>query len=114
MDEFTYTADKIRVIDLREMNLVEALSAIEKRPYLALQESDITNLKSFLNGWIVGRKQASDDQLLSDFQKFVVKEFDERDTAAAGWCEVICKHRGNALAGFFEIFNKFKSGRVVT
>lgn len=112
MGEFHYTADKIAAIDLRRLTLVEALLEIEKRPVLWLQEIDISNLRSFVSGWIVGRRDSSDEQLMHEFQEFVARELCE--SSALGWCRIIRKHRGdnNALVSFFELLRSFLAGRA--
>jgi hypothetical protein len=112
MGEFHYTADKISAIDLRRMTLIEALLEIEKRPALWLQEKDISNLRSFVSGWIVGRRDSSDERLMHEFQEFVAKELGE--SSALGWCRIIRKHRGdnNALVSFFDLLRSFLAERA--
>ena len=111
MDEFRYTADMIRVVNLENKNLRQVLETIETHRYLAMEEASLSNLSSFLHGWLVGRTNTEDYQLLNEFQEFVAKEF--RESSAAGWCRIIRKHRGEeqALASFFELFKKFLASR---
>jgi hypothetical protein len=91
------------------MSLIDALSEVEKKPLLWLNENNISCLRSFLNGWIVGRNEEEDEKLMSDFDRFVVDEFNEGNSTC-GWCGIIVKHCGEAdtLSSFFELFNKFK------
>jgi len=50
-----YSVSQVKVIDLRKKTLIESLYEIEKRPLMWLSENNIFSLKSFINGWIVGR-----------------------------------------------------------
>ncbi len=104
-----YSADQIRVIDLRKKTLTDALLEIEKRPWLWLHTNDVSHLKSFLNGWIVGRNNEKDEALLSDFDNFVVNEFNEGHSTA-GWCNIIIEHCGekDTLSSFFNLFHKYR------
>ena len=106
-----YTAEMINVIDLRKLNLSQALAEIERRPTMWLAKPNITCLSSFINGWIVGRNKTADEQLLSEFNTFVATKFDE-GSSTIGWCNVIIKHYGegdeeDTLQPFFNLFREF-------
>ncbi|VAW74778.1 hypothetical protein MNBD_GAMMA12-3398 [hydrothermal vent metagenome] len=108
MEDNGYSADQINVIDLRQKSFVEALLEIEKRPWMWLERSNITCLKSFTNGWIVGRNEEADELLLADFDRFVVNEFSE-GSSTLGWCALIMKHCGeeDPLTLFYAFFHKY-------
>lgn len=112
MKDDEYTADQINVIDLRQKTFVEVLLEIETRPWMWLSQNDVLCLKSFINGWVVGRNEKADEHLLADFDRFVVKEFDEGQSTL-GWCALIVKHCGekDSLASFYELFNKYMKQR---
>ena len=108
MENNEYSVGQIKVVDLRQKSLVDALSEIKERPWLWLNENNISSLKSFLNGWIVGKNCKADEQLLSDFDCFVVKKFNE-ETSTCGWCNIIIKHCGkeDTLVSFFNVFAEY-------
>ena len=106
-----YTAEMINVIDLRKLNLSEALAEIERRPTMWLAKPNITCLSSFINGWIVGRNKTADEKLLLEFNTFVATKFNE-SSSTIGWCNMIIKHYGQSdeedtLQFFFNLFREF-------
>jgi len=107
-----YSVSQINVVDLRQKTLVESLYEIEKKPWMWLSINDILSLKSFINGWIVGRNEKSDEQLLEDFDRFVVNEFNE-GTSTLGWCTLVIKHCGehDSLKSFYNLFHKYMEAR---
>ena len=108
MEDDDYCVSQIKVINLRQKTLIESLYEIEKRPCMWLSENDILCLRSFINGWIVGRNEASNDQFLEYFDRFVVSEFNE-EASTLGWCELILKHGEgeDSLKLFYRLFHKY-------
>lgn len=103
-----YSVSQINVIDLRQKTLLEALFEIEKRPSMWLTQSNIECLSSFINGWIVGRNEKVDEQLLKEFDQFIVNKFHEKDSTL-GWCSLIIKHskESNSLDSFYKLFKQY-------
>lgn len=97
-----YKMSGIYVVDIRGKVLSEMLLEVEKRPWLWLHVSHIYNLRSFLNGWVAGRNNVEDKELLIGFDDFVVDQFGE-GSSTSGWCNIIVKRRGeeDALSVFF-------------
>ena len=108
MEDDEYSVDQINIVDLRKKTFVEALLEIKKRPEMWLDESNISCLSSFINGWIVGRNEKADDSILEEFDRFVVDEFHEGNSTV-GWSALIVKHCGenDSLASFYKLFDKY-------
>ena len=100
----------IKVTDLRQMHLEDALWEIEKKPHMWLNKSDIFHLNSFINGWLVGRNSEADEQLMNHFDVFVVKRFDQGNSTL-GWCSHIVSGEGeqDSLNSFYKVFREYVS-----
>lgn len=100
----------IKVINLREKSLADALFEVEVRPYMWLSRADVFNLASFINGWLVGRRDESDEKLMRDFDVFVVDKLNQGNSTL-GWCNHIFSSSGedDSFALFFSIFREFIS-----
>ncbi len=109
-----YSESMINVIDLRTKILLEALFEIEKRPSMWLAENNIECLKYFINGWVVGRNEKEDEQMLKEFDQFIVDKFYE-GKSTLGWCSIILKHCGeaNSLDSFYRCFKQYLETKPV-
>lgn len=89
-------------------DLENLISLIKQRPALYIGQNSISVFKGFLDGWLLGRNELSDDSILQQFERWIQKhyEMDDRRT----WDRIILcfsQDEANALNNFFLLFEKF-------
>lgn len=93
----------------------QLISNIERRPSMYLGKPSISNLRSFLSGYIFARRELSQPQTLeeknfSEFQAWIKAKY--RISSDQSWDRIIlfsCEDESRALLEFFRLFNEFLS-----
>ncbi|MDX2243914.1 MAG: hypothetical protein NW224_24825 [Leptolyngbyaceae cyanobacterium bins.302] len=96
-------------------SLYQLISNIERRPSMYLGKPYISNLRSFLAGYIFARRELNQPQTVeekefSDFQTWIKSKY--RISSDQSWDRIIlffCEDESRALLEFFKLFNEFSS-----
>lgn len=93
----------------------QLISNIEKRPSMYLGKPSISNLRSFLSGYIFARRelkqpQTQEEKEFSEFQDWVKSKY--KISSDQSWDAIILffsEDENRALLNFFKLFKEFSS-----
>ncbi len=96
----------------------QLISNIEKRPSMYLGKPSISNLRSFLSGYIFARRElslspTSEEKEFSEFQIWIKSKY--KIPSDQSWDKIIlffCEDENRALLEFFKLFHEFSSSGV--
>lgn len=99
-------------------NFYQLISKIEKRPSMYLGRPSISNLRSFLSGYIFARREldlspTSEEKEFSEFQSWIKSKY--KIPSDQSWDKIIlffCEDENRALLEFFKLFHEFSSSRM--
>lgn len=94
-------------------SLYEVIQRIKKRPYMYLGKCSISNLRAFLSGYILSRRelgmaQTEQEKEFGEFPAWLQKKFGINSTQS--WDSIIlfyCEDEREALERFFNLFEEF-------
>jgi hypothetical protein len=96
----------------------QLISNIERRPSMYLGKSSITNLRSFLSGYIFARRELDlpptlEETKFSKFQEWIKSRY--RISSEQSWDKIIlfyCEDENQALLEFFKLFYEFSGSEM--
>jgi len=94
-------------------SLYEVIQRIKKRPSMYLGKRSISNLRAFLSGYILSRRelgmaQTDQEKEFGEFPAWLQKKFGINSTQA--WDSIIlfyCEDERDALEKFFNLFEEY-------
>lgn len=104
-----YTAEDINVIDTAKMTLAELVAQIEKRTLMFLPERHICYAATFLSGYLHGKSNGADWDIMCGFDRYIDAKF--RITTTHGWARNILHLSSDphsALDYFFRLFKEYQ------
>ena len=99
-------------------NFYQLISKIKRRPSMYLGKPAITNLRSFLSGYILARReldipQTQEEKEFSEFQFWIQSKF--KISSDQSWDKTILffsEDEQSAIAYFFNLFDEFIASKV--
>ena len=94
-------------------NLYQLLEKIKKRPSMYLGKAEITNLRSYISGYLIAKRElgiipSEQEQEFNQFTNWIKQKFNI--SSQQSWDKIILFYSEDeklALENFFELFNEF-------